>query len=50
MSTAQNTSTSREDFIGKGNASKDTKNVNNIEYVAPIQAIEAGNRICDHLY
>jgi len=50
MNTAENTSTSRKDFIEKGNASKDAKKVNNIEYVAPIQTIEAGNRIRDHLY
>ena len=41
-----NTSISREDFI----ESKDTKNISNLAYVTPIQAIEAVNRICDHLY
>lgn len=45
-----NTSISREYFTEKGNASKDTKNESNEGYVTLIQAIQAGNRIRDHLY
>ena len=50
MSTADKTSTSRKDFVENGNASEDTNNVNNVEYVTPIQIIQTGNRIRDHLY
>jgi len=52
-SIADKISTSRKDFVEKGNPSKDpnnANNVNNVEYVTPIQIIQTGNRIRGHLY
>ena len=49
MSTSDKTSTIRACFGEKENASKDTNNVNNLEYVTHIQTIQAGNRVLKYM-